>query len=193
MTYLFLVPFVTACLYWGGVIANAFLIKRRTGDAPSIRPKQNLDYVLWLAWAVMIGLWAASPWIVDPEDLFFTSRVLTALGGLILVAGFSGTWWCYIALGNAWAISVNEGQTNKLITTGPYRWARHPIYSLQWLIVLGSFLIVPSIPLLLSLVILTFAMQWKARYEEVALGRVFGEDYEAYSRTTGRFVPFRCC
>ncbi len=189
MTFLTLVPFLSAILYWGGVAVNAAVIKKRTGSSPSLKPKRNLDYVLWLAWGLIIGLWAASPWLqgIGPELFQFSSA---AIIGLVLVAlGFIGTWWCYITLGNAWSISVNKGKTNELITNGPYKLVRHPIYSLQWLIILGCFLILPGIPLLASLVILTVAMHWKAGYEEKALGEVFGDAYAEYRKSSGRFFP----
>ena len=117
----------------------------------------------------------------------------TIAGGVTIAGGFIGPWICYFTLGNAWAISVNKGQTNDLITAGPYSLVCHPIYSLQWLIIFGNFLIVPAIPLLVSLLTLTIAMQFKARYEEKALEEVFGSKYREYREKTSRFLPLRCC
>jgi len=185
------IPFFTALLYWGGVLVNARLIRKRTGQSPSLKPRNKLDYFLWLAWLAIISLWAATPWIDSPVLFLFPGQAI--IGGVLIALGFIGTWMCYYTLGNAWAISVNKGQTNELITSGPYRFARHPIYSLQWLIIFGNFFINPAVSLLLSLLILAIAMQFKARYEEIALEEIFGVDYQDYRKRTGRFFPFRCC
>lgn len=183
------IPFFTALLYWGGVIVNARLIRKRTGHSPSLKPKHKLDYLLWLAWFVLILLWAASPWIESPSLFSFPGQ--TILGGLAIALGFIGTWLCYHTMGNAWAISVNTEKTNKLVTSGLYGKARHPIYSLQWLIIFGNFLILPVVPLLLSFLILAVNMQFKARYEEGVLEEIFGDEYREYRKRTGRFIPFR--
>lgn len=75
----------------------------------------------------------------------------------------------------------------------PYSLVCHPIYSLQWLIIFGNFLIVPAIPLLVSLLTLAIAMRFKARYEEKALEEIFGSKYREYREKTSRFLPLRCC
>lgn len=75
----------------------------------------------------------------------------------------------------------------------PYSLVCHSIYSLQWLIIFGNFLIVPAIPLLVSLLTLAIAMRFKARYEEKALEEIFGSKYREYREKTSRFLPLRCC
>lgn len=189
MSSIWTLPLWTACLYWGGVAVNAAMIKRRTGNSPSLRPRQALDYWLWLAWASIIGLWSTSPWITMSENALYSSLASSLVGYLLITTGFLGTWWCYITLGNAWAISVNESTTNQLIESGPYRHVRHPIYALQWSIIFGSFLACPSIALLISLAILTVAMHKKATFEESALTAIFNDDYRSYMSRTGRFLP----
>lgn len=188
-----MIPFLTACLYWGGVAVNASIVKRRSGKSPSLKPRTKTDWFIFLPWITAISLWFASSWIMDGEDRLFHSPIAVVLGMILIALGFLGTWWCYISMGNAWAISVNEGQTNRLVTTGPFGLARHPIYVLQWFIVLGNSLLFPVLPLFIALVIIAASMHWKAKIEEVALRKIFGEDYDAYSQKTGRFLPFNCC
>ncbi len=181
--------FIFACLYWGGVVINAARLRKRTGRTPSVEPRNNLDYLIWLAWLIIIVLWAGSPWFSDRSDWLFDSFVARVIGYVCAVLGFLGTWWCYFTLGSAWGISVDEKRTNELVRSGPYGVLRHPIYTLQWLIVLGAFLITPTIPLLVGLAILTVFMQIKGRIEEKKLGKIFGDAYSEYSREVGGFFP----
>lgn len=184
-----MIAFCFACVYWGGVAVNAVRIRRRTGKTPSVRPRTGLDYLLWLAWLAAVALWTASPWLAGEEARLFDSRPLQAAGLTLAVLGVAGTWWCYATLGNAWAISVDTKQTTKLVKTGPYGLALHPIYSLQWLVLFGVFLAEPSAPLLAALLILTVAMQIKAKVEEKVLEGIFGTEYADYARRVGRFFP----
>ncbi len=184
-----MISFYFAFIYWGGVVVNAVLIKKRTGKSPSLLPRLGIDYVLWPGWMAVIFLWGASPWMVKKEDHFFDSLLTDALGLSLAIAGVLGTWWCYRTLGNAWAISINKERTAKLIQSGPYRFSRHPIYTLQWMILAGLFLISPCAPLLASIVILSACMLAKAKVEERGLGEIFGDEYRAYSKQVGRFFP----
>lgn len=182
-------PAVFALLYWGGVVVNAVRIRRRTGKTPSVEPRGAIDWILWAAWLTLIVLWAGSPWFAGPEDRFFDFPATRIAGIAVACVAVAETWRCYRILGNAWAISVNESRTTELVRSGSYGVVRHPIYSLQWLLLFGVFLAHPTAPVLAALVLLTLAMQWKARIEERKLGELFGEAYEEYSRETGRFVP----
>ncbi|MDF1859455.1 MAG: isoprenylcysteine carboxylmethyltransferase family protein [Verrucomicrobiales bacterium] len=185
----FIVSLVTAILYWGGVVVNATRIKRRTGNSPSLRPRKNADYLLWLCWASIIFSWSSPYWLVSENQVWFDSLVADVCGFALIIGGFGGTWWCYAAMGNAWAISVNERQTSRLVQSGPYRLVRHPIYALQWLVIFGNFLILPCTFLGVALAILTVAMQFKASSEEFALVGIFGDEYKEYSKRTTRFLP----
>lgn len=184
-----MIAFCFACIYWVGVAVNAARIRKRTGKTPSVKPRTSLDRLLWLAWMTMVILWAASPWIAGESARLFHAPWIAAAGIALAVLGVLGTWWCYATLGNAWAISVDQRRTTQLVHSGPYGLALHPIYSLQWLILLGVFLAEPSLPLLAALLILSVAMQIKARIEERMLREVFGEEYAAYAEKVGRFFP----
>ncbi|RIL12128.1 isoprenylcysteine carboxylmethyltransferase family protein, partial [bacterium] len=76
-----------------------------------------------------------------------------------------------------------------LVTTGPYRWVRHPLYSVGVLFMLGlstllgSWLIpVLAIPAMAGLMLRTPA-------EEAGLVARFGDGYRAYMARTGRYLP----
>ena len=184
-----MIVFYFACIYWGGVVLNALRIRNRTGKTPSLRPRLGVDVPLWLGWTTLIGLWAATPWLVDDGERWFHHPAAGAVGLVLAAAGLLGTWWCYAALGDAWAISQKKTQTTTLVRRGPYRFVRHPIYSFQWLIVAGLLLYLPAWPLAAALVILTACMPFKARIEERGLREIFGEEYEDYAREVGPFIP----
>ncbi len=77
-----------------------------------------------------------------------------------------------------------------LVTTGLYRYIRHPQYTGMFLFTLGWILHWPSIMTLILWPILIGAYVWLARQEEKQAVAEFGEQYLMYAKRTKRFVPF---
>ncbi|MFQ5604508.1 MAG: methyltransferase family protein [bacterium] len=76
-----------------------------------------------------------------------------------------------------------------LVTSGIYRFIRHPQYTGIFLFTLGWILHWPSIITLVFWPILVAAYVWLARQEEKFVTEEFGDDYLKYARNTPRFVP----
>jgi protein-S-isoprenylcysteine O-methyltransferase Ste14 len=80
--------------------------------------------------------------------------------------------------------------TTVLVTTGAYRYIRHPLYCSLLLGGTGAFLKDPSVlGLLLSVILAGFVFLTGKVEEAENLGR-FGEQYRAYMKTTKMFIPF---
>jgi protein-S-isoprenylcysteine O-methyltransferase Ste14 len=93
------------------------------------------------------------------------------------------------ALGPAWSFVPKADQGTELVTTGPYRLVRHPIYfglfALGEALAFGSW---PAVTIVLSGIAPTFA--WRARAEEKLLSRTFGDRYAAYRQRTRMIIPY---
>jgi protein-S-isoprenylcysteine O-methyltransferase Ste14 len=116
--------------------------------------------------------------------------LLASLGSLLAVAGAALVLRSRAELGPAWSIVPKADQERGLVTTGPYRLVRHPIYLGLILLAVGAALAFSSWPALfivLSGIVPTFA--WRARAEEKLLSRTFGERYEVYRQRTKMIIP----
>jgi protein-S-isoprenylcysteine O-methyltransferase Ste14 len=114
-----------------------------------------------------------------------------ALSGCFLaLAGAALVLRSRVELGSAWSFAAKADQSTGLVTTGPYRIVRHPIYLGFALLAMGQALAFESWPacfIVLFGIVPTFV--WRARTEEKVLSRTFGERYEVYRQRTKMIIP----
>ncbi len=181
-----------AAIYWGGVALHARRIRKRIGKSANLKPRTLQEKILWAAWSFMILGWLLQPLFVsDGKNFQAPLRTLASLvtGLTLIVLGYAATLWCYASMGNMWRIGVNREEKTTLVTRGPYRIIRHPIYAFQMVMLIGSALLLPTIFSLVLVVVHFGCVQVKAADEEAYLLGVHGETYRAYLNHTGRLFP----
>ena len=100
-------------------------------------------------------------------------------------------WVAITHLGRFFTVNVAIAEDHKLITTGPYRYVRHPSYTGLSLIFLGFGLCMLNILSLAAVFLpISVAFIWRMHVEEAALREVFGESYHTYATRTRRIIPF---
>jgi protein-S-isoprenylcysteine O-methyltransferase Ste14 len=117
--------------------------------------------------------------------------VLALCGCLLAVAGAALVLRSRAELGAAWSFVPTADQGTGLVTTGPYRLVRHPIYLGLALLAMGEALAFgswPALMIVLSAIVPTFA--WRARAEEKLLSRTFGERYAVYRQRSKMIIPY---
>jgi protein-S-isoprenylcysteine O-methyltransferase Ste14 len=120
----------------------------------------------------------------------FDIAVLRWVGAPIGLAAVLGVAFSQQTMGRSWRIGVDQDERTGLVTGGPYRHVRHPIYSCLFLVHLGVALLVPNTLALASVALALVSVELQARaVEEPWLLREHGERYAAYGAQTGRFVP----
>jgi protein-S-isoprenylcysteine O-methyltransferase Ste14 len=95
----------------------------------------------------------------------------------------------FISLGMNITDSVTTRREHELVTSGPYRWIRHPLYTFGALLFLSLSLVMGNW-LIVLLGIPTYAiLVHRTGIEEEKLKDRFGEQYKRYTKRTGRFFP----
>lgn len=108
----------------------------------------------------------------------------------LTAAGFVFCWWARIHLGRMWSSTVTRKAEHRIVTTGPYAWVRHPIYT--GIIVAASALaaLQGTVTAVVGFALIFVSMWIKARLEERFLRQELGpEKYDAYARGTGMLFP----
>lgn len=81
-------------------------------------------------------------------------------------------------------------RTTKLVTSGVYRYIRHPLYSSLLLLTWGIFFKDPSLPGELLAITATLFLIITARMDERECLETFGADYQGYMKRTKMFIPY---
>lgn len=127
---------------------------------------------------VFIALLASARW---PSEQIFAGSVIVAGGALGL--------WALLSMRRSRLRALPEVHPQaRLITTGPYRWIRHPMYTALVSIGLGAWLTHPTLVRFFLLLALSGVLALKIRREEACLRRAFPE-YENYAARTARLCP----
>ena len=111
-------------------------------------------------------------------------------GPALVVAGTALGAWAGAAMGlRRVRVRPEPAQGQALVTRGPYRVLRHPMYT-GALLATGGCALMPPLPWrLLAWATLAVLLVTKLRFEETLLRQAFA-GYEAYARRTWRLVPF---
>ena len=107
-----------------------------------------------------------------------------------LVIAF-GAWfacWALLHLGS-WRFRAKLDEGHQLVTSGPFKFVRHPIYVALNLLALGTAIWLPTTILLISLALVVVCSDLRARVEERLLTQAFGSTYIEYCKRTSRFLP----
>ncbi len=117
------------------------------------------------------------------------SPVLGAIGAAVLASGLLLAVWARLHLGRNWGMPMTERAEPELITSGPYRFVRHPIYSGLLLGVVGTALATDLLGLIIA-VLLGAYFYYSASVEEKNLTAKFPTAYPAYRTATKMLIPF---
>jgi protein-S-isoprenylcysteine O-methyltransferase Ste14 len=112
------------------------------------------------------------------------------LGFILAVAGLLFTVWARRHLARNWSGDVTIKEGHELITSGPYGWVRHPIYTGLLLGFVGSAAAVGEWRGLVALIVVGLALWRKLRMEERGMRQLFGERYVAYEARVSALIPF---
>lgn len=164
----------------------------RSGEKISHRDEEYL-------FAALLRLAGVSFWVGILMSLLFPYAALWSHIPLSV-----GARWCGVALGAIapvlmfWTLRhLGKNLTDTvvtragavLVTTGPYRWVRHPFYLTAAVFLLAATLISASWILAASSVVILMMLTLRTPKEEQRLVDRFGDGYRDYMVRTGRFFP----
>lgn len=140
--------------------------------------------VLWLSPFV---------YLVNPEWMAWSKIGLPVwvrwLGFVIGALCVLGIYWLFSSIGSGITPTSATRKQHSLVTSGPYRWVRHPLYTIASTLFV-AFGMMADIWFIAALGMLTFVlMAIRTPKEEANLIEKFGAEYRDYMKRTGAFLP----
>ncbi len=168
-------------LYW---LASA-------ASAKSSRSPSNLSMGIGLRVVAFLLIVLLLRTNVITENSFgaVESPVARGVGFGLFILGLALAVWARVFLGRNWGTPMSEKVDATLVTTGPYRYIRHPIYAGLILAMVGTALAVTIYWLIVALVLGIYFV-YSASVEERTMSRLFPTTYPAYKKSTHMLIPF---
>jgi protein-S-isoprenylcysteine O-methyltransferase Ste14 len=169
-----IVIWIAFWVYW---LASAAGVKEGRGSGRRI----PLNGLTALAVVVLLRFFRGG-------SLAIHSPVLGAIGVAVFVSGIALAIWARVNLGRNWGMPMTQKEEPELVTSGPYRLVRHPIYSGLLAAVLGTALVINLLGLVI-VAVLTGYFYYCATVEERNLTATFPSAYPAYRASTRMLIP----
>jgi protein-S-isoprenylcysteine O-methyltransferase Ste14 len=158
---------------------NEMIMKERKGE----HPFGDAGQLILLG--VFLVVWAGDSFFLH-KSTFASDYVPLSIRLVIL--GLTLITAAYLFMSGHFVVAHGE-RPNSVVSTGAFRYVRHPLYLGAILFYLGLTVSTASLFSLALLVIILLFYNYIASYEERLMVIKFGEDYVSYKNRTGKWVP----
>jgi len=147
--------------------------------------------VVFVALRVVTGTdrYAMAGAAIFRNSTFTPPLALGWIAAALVVLGIFFAIWARINLGRNWSSAPAVKENPKLVTSGPYRFVRHPIYTGVLLAAFGTALTGTAFGIGLFLIALVMFSLRINKEEKIMLG-LFPNEYTSYQAHTKRLIPF---
>lgn len=157
------------------------------------RSQEGLVLLVSIRLLGLVGMLGLVAYMIDPTWMAWSSVPLpiwlrwVGVGLGVLTAAL--LIWTFRNLGKNITDTVVTRKEHFLVTTGPYRWVRHPFYVSFVLAMLANSLVTANWCVLATGAVVFCLLVYRTSKEEENLVERFGDDYRKYMSATGRFWP----
>jgi len=142
----------------------------------------------------LLNFGAIFAYLVNPQLLRWTAFLVAApirwIAILASCLGAAGEILAAVSLGASYSPLLRVAEERVVVTAGPYRWIRHPLYAFAlplmagWAVAAGSWFILATATVLIRVLMII-----RVPREESMMVEGFGESYRQYMKRTGRLIP----
>jgi protein-S-isoprenylcysteine O-methyltransferase Ste14 len=127
--------------------------------------------------------------VLHHGSLAVHSWILAGIGALLFACGIALAVWARLNLGRNWGMPTSQRVDPELVTSGPYRFVRHPIYSGLLIAMLGTALVNNLLGLIVVAALIAY-FYYCGTVEERNLTATFPQAYPEYRNRTKMLIPF---
>ncbi len=183
---LFIAAFIMSKHFRGRADKQHGKMPRRGDGAAFLVPQAiiTLATLGWLLTFLIAPQWIAWSQVELPQWMRFAGAGI----GIVAIGLFI---WMFKHLGANVTATAQTRPDAQLVTTGPYRWIRHPMYAFGVIWFLAIVVLTASWFIAITGTAGFCFLLIRCRREEANLIEKFGDEYRAYMHRTGRFLPRR--
>jgi len=171
------------CLWILCEIANFRLSRKNSGIADQDRGSYRV--VIIVSWTAIFAIF-----IIRSMGIGVFGGIWQDIGFFIFASGIAIREWAVWVLGKHFTVRVQIRERAKLVTSGPYRYIRHPSYTGSMLIKVGISLAVGTwVGAIFALALTIIAHSYRINIEEQALQGAFGPEWDDYKNRTWKLIP----
>ena len=184
-----------ALFYMFAFVVRSFVHFRQTGGAgfrafAQTRSMPERAAVLLITAGGALSLLGSSLAGVLPAIDALDGNATRFAGAIVAGLALALIVWAQLSMGESWRIGVDTSEVTELVTRGPFRVVRNPIFSGMLLFWIGAAFVAPNVLSLMAPVAALAGIQLQVRMvEEPYLTRTHGEAYRRYAAEAGRFMP----
>ncbi|HVF24562.1 MAG TPA: isoprenylcysteine carboxylmethyltransferase family protein [Anaerolineales bacterium] len=159
-------------------------ISRKVDGTPMMALIRIGGLILWFSPLVYLinPAWLVWSKVHLPESV----RWLGVGFGILCVLGI---YWLFSSIGTGITPTSATRTEHKLVTKGPYRWVRHPLYTVGSSLFIAFGMMADNWFIALLGILAFIGMAIRTPKEEASLLEKFGDEYREYMKVTGRFFP----
>jgi protein-S-isoprenylcysteine O-methyltransferase Ste14 len=186
---------LTLGILLAAVGTSGYFRRRARNEGGTIaRREEDASLVVLRVVVALPLLGAIMTYIVNPRwmawSAFDAPEWLRLVGVVLGILAIPSVYWVLSSLGKNVSETVLTKPDHELVTAGPYRWIRHPLYTTGLTLLIGVGLMAANVVLLLFAGLAAIMIRWVViPREEAALQDRFGDGYRSYMRRTGRLLP----
>ncbi len=187
-----------ACL---GIVRGYYGRKTKTHDniegikekMKTVENEMGKGEIILAVIMVVVGIPAIILYLLAPPWWTWTHLPLGEwvqwIGAILAILPIFYLIWVHRHLDTQWSIALEIQEDHKLITTGPYKRVRHPMYLGIFIYTIGLCLISLDILVILFFVYSIWVNYRRIPSEEQMMIDQFGDEYLEYMKRTGRLIP----
>lgn len=141
----------------------------------------------------MLGWLSIITWLINPNWMQWAEVALPDWARWIGVgAGIISVplmYWLFKSIGRNITSTVKTRKEHQLVTSGPYHWVRHPLYSVGTMLFISFSLMAANWFIALATLLGLVMLMVRLPKEEANLIERFGDEYRTYMKQTGRLLP----
>lgn len=179
-------------LLWLTLVAVWLVTAMRLKPSQHSMPWRGRSWQMLALGCAAVLLFSDMPRLSLLEARYLPPEAALVATGIALTAiGIAFAIGARLYLGRNWSAAPAIRQDHELVSRGPYRLVRHPIYTGMLVASIGTAIAFAQVRDLIAVPILLLAFWLKARFEERLLLSEFGESYITYRRTVrGAIIPY---